>query len=132
MHSTSYTGLRSFSGNAAVAARIDVERVWCLEMSCMHGMGDMQYAIPCVYKIITDVCCCHLQSKVKFATNVLQLVKKHLCFVTCRWVTNRDSLAPGDPCFFCDVCFRMLHYDAEGNKLGEFLAYPYVDPGIFN
>lgn len=69
------------------------------------------------------------------------LVKKHWlctrkCFVckmyTARWVTNRDTLAPEDPCFFCDVCFRMLHYDAEGNKLGEFLAYPYVDPGIFN
>ncbi|EPY78374.1 snRNA-activating protein complex subunit 3 [Camelus ferus] len=27
---------------------------------------------------------------------------------------------------------RMLHYDSEGNKLGEFLAYPYVDPGTFN
>ena len=51
---------------------------------------------------------------------------------TARWVTNKDSLAPEDPCFFCDVCFRMLHYDAEGNKLGDFLAYPYVDPGIFN
>ncbi|KGL80445.1 snRNA-activating protein complex subunit 3, partial [Tinamus guttatus] len=69
------------------------------------------------------------------------LIKKHWlctrkCFVckmyTARWVTNQDSLAPEDPCFFCDVCFRMLHYDAEGNKLGEFLAYPYVDPGIFN
>ncbi|KAM6227656.1 snRNA-activating protein complex subunit 3 isoform 2-T2 [Spheniscus humboldti] len=69
------------------------------------------------------------------------LIKKHWlctrkCFVckmyTARWVTNKDSLAPEDPCFFCDVCFRMLHYDVEGNKLGEFLAYPYVDPGIFN
>ncbi|XP_067839509.1 snRNA-activating protein complex subunit 3 [Heptranchias perlo] len=49
-----------------------------------------------------------------------------------RWVTNNDSFAPEDPCFFCDVCFRMLHYDADGNKMGEFLAYPYVDPGIFN
>uniref|UniRef100_UPI00398F1055 snRNA-activating protein complex subunit 3 n=1 Tax=Pristiophorus japonicus TaxID=55135 RepID=UPI00398F1055 len=49
-----------------------------------------------------------------------------------RWVTNNDRFAPEDPCFFCDVCFRMLHYDADGNKMGEFLAYPYVDPGIFN
>nr|XP_013811888.1 PREDICTED: snRNA-activating protein complex subunit 3 isoform X1 [Apteryx mantelli mantelli] len=58
---------------------------------------------------------------------------EHIIIVTdIRWVTNKDSLAPEDPCFFCDVCFRMLHYDAEGNKLGEFLAYPYVDPGIFN
>ncbi|OCU01013.1 snRNA-activating protein complex subunit 3 [Xenopus laevis] len=51
---------------------------------------------------------------------------------TARWVTVNDSLAPDDPCFFCDVCFKMLHYDTDGNKLGEFLAHPYVDPGIFN
>ncbi|KAM9137743.1 snRNA-activating protein complex subunit 3 isoform 4-T9 [Pangshura tecta] len=58
---------------------------------------------------------------------------EHIIIITdIRWVTNEDSLAPEDPCFFCDVCFRMLHYDAEGNKLGEFLAYPYVDPGTFN
>ncbi|XP_069482152.1 snRNA-activating protein complex subunit 3 [Ambystoma mexicanum] len=58
------------------------------------------------------------------------------CFVCkmyiARWVTNEDSLAPEDPCLFCDVCFRMLHYDEEGNKLGEFLCYPYLDPGTFN
>ncbi|KAF4025354.1 hypothetical protein G4228_017364 [Cervus hanglu yarkandensis] len=58
---------------------------------------------------------------------------EHVVVITdIRWVTNNDSFAPQDPCFFCDVCFRMLHYDAEGNKLGEFLAYPYVDPGTFN
>ncbi|KAL7988675.1 hypothetical protein Chor_007594 [Crotalus horridus] len=69
------------------------------------------------------------------------LTKKHWlwtkkCFVckmyTARWVTNDDSLAPQEPSFFCDVCFQTLHYDADGKKLGEFLAYPYVDPGIFN
>ncbi|KAG8595492.1 hypothetical protein GDO81_001538 [Engystomops pustulosus] len=49
-----------------------------------------------------------------------------------KWVTNQDSLAPDDPCFFCDVCFKMLHYDTEGNKLGDFLAYVYVDHGTFN
>ncbi|KAG8595496.1 hypothetical protein GDO81_001538 [Engystomops pustulosus] len=52
--------------------------------------------------------------------------------VDIRWVTNQDSLAPDDPCFFCDVCFKMLHYDTEGNKLGDFLAYVYVDHGTFN
>ncbi|XP_048639890.1 snRNA-activating protein complex subunit 3 isoform X3 [Marmota marmota marmota] len=58
---------------------------------------------------------------------------EHVVVITdIRWVTNSDSFAPEDPCFFCDVCFRMLHYDSEGNKLGEFLAYPYVDPGTFN
>ncbi|KAH0519948.1 snRNA-activating protein complex subunit 3 [Microtus ochrogaster] len=58
---------------------------------------------------------------------------EHVVVITdIRWVTNNDTFAPEDPCFFCDVCFRMLHYDSEGNKLGEFLAYPYVDPGTFN
>ncbi|XP_063331305.1 snRNA-activating protein complex subunit 3 [Pelmatolapia mariae] len=49
-----------------------------------------------------------------------------------RWYTTNDQFAPSDPCLFCDKCFRMLHYDAQGNKLGEFLAYPYVDRGAFN
>ncbi|CAL8330079.1 unnamed protein product [Merluccius merluccius] len=49
-----------------------------------------------------------------------------------RWLTTNDHFAPCDPCLFCDKCFRMLHYDKHGNKLGDFLAYPYVDPGAFN
>ncbi|XP_070791647.1 snRNA-activating protein complex subunit 3 isoform X3 [Pituophis catenifer annectens] len=58
---------------------------------------------------------------------------EHIVIITdIRWVTNEDSLAPQEPSFFCDACFQTLHYDADGNKLGEFLAYPYVDPGIFN
>ncbi|KAK7930514.1 hypothetical protein WMY93_006909 [Mugilogobius chulae] len=49
-----------------------------------------------------------------------------------RWYTTNDQFAPSDPCLFCDKCFRMLHYDTEGNKLGHFLAYPYIDRGAFN
>ncbi|MBN3303795.1 SNPC3 protein, partial [Amia calva] len=49
-----------------------------------------------------------------------------------RWVTSNDPFAPEDPCLFCETCFRMLHYDNHGHKLGDFLAYPYVDPGTFN
>ncbi|XP_068445295.1 snRNA-activating protein complex subunit 3 isoform X2 [Clinocottus analis] len=49
-----------------------------------------------------------------------------------RWLTTNDRLAPSDPCLFCDKCFRMLHYDAQGKKIGAFLAYPYVDRGAFN
>uniref|UniRef100_A0A8C6TKS5 snRNA-activating protein complex subunit 3 n=1 Tax=Neogobius melanostomus TaxID=47308 RepID=A0A8C6TKS5_9GOBI len=49
-----------------------------------------------------------------------------------RWYTTNDQFAPSDPCLFCDKCFRMLHYDTEGNKLGHFLAYPYIDKGAFN
>lgn len=49
-----------------------------------------------------------------------------------RWYTTNDQFAPSDPCLFCDKCFRVMHYDAQGNKVGEFLAYPYVDRGAFN
>lgn len=54
------------------------------------------------------------------------------CFLPPRWVTTGDRFAPSDPCLFCDKCFRMLHYDAEGKKLGEFQAFPFVDRGAFN
>ncbi|KAM3833956.1 snRNA-activating protein complex subunit 3 [Diretmus argenteus] len=49
-----------------------------------------------------------------------------------RWLTTNDRFAPSEPCLFCDKCFRMLHYDSKGNKLGDFLCYSYVDPGAFN
>ncbi|XP_053227870.1 snRNA-activating protein complex subunit 3 isoform X3 [Podarcis raffonei] len=97
--------------------------------------GDCEHIV-----IITDIRLIHRDDCLDRSLYPL-LTKKHWlwtkkCFVckmyTARWVTNDDSLAPEDPSFFCDVCFRMLHYDAEGKKLGEFLAYPYVDPGIFN
>ncbi|KAG3287286.1 snRNA-activating protein complex subunit 3 [Ictidomys tridecemlineatus] len=97
--------------------------------------GDCEHVV-----VITDIRLVHYDDCLDRTLYPL-LTKKHWlwtrkCFVckmyTARWVTNSDSFAPEDPCFFCDVCFRMLHYDSEGNKLGEFLAYPYVDPGTFN
>ncbi|XP_003216487.3 snRNA-activating protein complex subunit 3 isoform X1 [Anolis carolinensis] len=97
--------------------------------------GDCEHIV-----IITDIRLIHRDDCLDRSLYPL-LTRKHWlwskkCFVckmyTARWVTNEDSLAPQDPCFFCDVCFQMLHYDEQGNKLGEFLAYPYVDPGIFN
>ncbi|XP_048360218.1 snRNA-activating protein complex subunit 3 [Sphaerodactylus townsendi] len=97
--------------------------------------GDCEHIV-----IITDIRLIHRDDCLDRRLYPL-LIKKHWlstkkCFVckmyTARWVTNDDSLAPQDPSFFCDTCFQMLHYDADGNKLGQFLAYPYVDPGIFN
>ncbi|KAH0628327.1 hypothetical protein JD844_009327 [Phrynosoma platyrhinos] len=97
--------------------------------------GDCEHII-----IITDIRLIHRDDCLDRSLYPL-LTRKHWlwtkkCFVckmyTARWVTNEDSLAPQDPSFFCNICFQMLHYDAHGNKLGEFLAYPYVDPGTFN
>ncbi|XP_053358458.1 snRNA-activating protein complex subunit 3 [Clarias gariepinus] len=65
------------------------------------------------HKVVTRKCCvCHLYIG--------------------RWITMNDALAPMDPCLYCDQCFRQLHYDQDGNKLGDFQAYVYVDPGAFN
>ena len=34
---------------------------------------------------------------------------------------------PEEPFFFCDICFRGFNYDENGEKIGDFRAYPYVD-----
>ncbi|KAM9769912.1 snRNA-activating protein complex subunit 3 [Menidia menidia] len=97
--------------------------------------GDCEHLI-----IITDVRLAHksdcLDKKLyPLLTHKHRIVtqKCAVCHVfIARWYTTNDQFAPCDPCLFCDKCFRMLHYDADGNKLGEFLAYPYVDRGAFN
>ncbi|KAK3286041.1 hypothetical protein CYMTET_6386 [Cymbomonas tetramitiformis] len=40
-------------------------------------------------------------------------------------VTRKDKLAPLSPCFFCDSCYRGLHFDAAGNQLYSFEVAPY-------
>ncbi len=51
---------------------------------------------------------------------------------TAKWITREDSFSPTDPSFFCDKCFRMLHYDTDGKKLGSFKAWPYVDANVYS
>ncbi|XP_035667237.1 snRNA-activating protein complex subunit 3-like [Branchiostoma floridae] len=62
--------------------------------------------------------------------------RRQMCRVcatfTAKWVTYDDQLAEESPCFFCDLCFKALHYSKDQTKLAEFEAYPYVDMGIFN
>ena len=42
------------------------------------------------------------------------------------WMTFGSIVTPEDPCFFCETCFRMLHYDQQGNRTVEgFKAYRY-------
>ncbi|KAM8771446.1 snRNA-activating protein complex subunit 3 [Acanthopagrus schlegelii] len=97
--------------------------------------GDCEHLV-----IITDVRLAHkndcLDKKLyPLLTHKHRVITKKctICHVFIgRWFTTNDQFAPSDPCLFCDKCFRMLHYDADGNKLGDFLAYPYVDPGAFN
>jgi len=44
-----------------------------------------------------------------------------------KWKTMSDHLAFEDPSYFCDKCFRYLHYTKDGKRLYEFEAYPCVD-----
>ena len=46
---------------------------------------------------------------------------------TATWMTSGSKRDPEDPCFYCDKCLRMFHYDAEGNKVDDFFLMHYVD-----
>ncbi|KAM8880346.1 snRNA-activating protein complex subunit 3 [Spinachia spinachia] len=97
--------------------------------------GDCEHLV-----IITDVRLTHANDCLDKKLYPM-LVQKHrvptqkcaVCHVYIgRWLTTNDQFAPSNPCLFCDQCFRMLHYDTKGNKLGQFMAFPYVDRGAFN
>jgi len=45
---------------------------------------------------------------------------------SCRNVTFNDPFGEGNPTFFCDQCYRPLHYDISGKLLyRDFEVYPY-------
>ncbi|XP_023234841.1 snRNA-activating protein complex subunit 3-like isoform X1 [Centruroides sculpturatus] len=44
-----------------------------------------------------------------------------------RWITYNNTRLPYDPFFFCNACFRSFNYTVDGQKIGEFQAYPYYD-----
>ena len=48
------------------------------------------------------------------------------CF-PCSWSTVNDELAEESPAFFCENCFKALHYTKDGKKVTSFEAYPYFD-----
>ena len=67
---------------------------------------------------------CHLHSHVS-----CRIINQCLYYtiVIVSWVTRHDELAAEDPAFYCDSCFKMLHYTEDGLKLCNFKAYPYYD-----
>ena len=44
------------------------------------------------------------------------------------WVTKDNDRVPEDPYFFCNECFFGFNYTFDGQKLGNFKAFEYVDP----
>ncbi|XP_076583508.1 snRNA-activating protein complex subunit 3 [Chaetodon auriga] len=111
-----------------LTAKVGFPYLYCHQGDCEHLV------------IITDVRLAHKNDCLDKKLYPLLMHKHRVATQKCavchvfigRWFTTNDQFAPSDPCLFCDKCFRMLHYDAQGNKLGDFLAYPYVDRGAFN
>lgn len=44
-----------------------------------------------------------------------------------KWKTMNDPLAFEDPSYFCEKCFKYLHYTEDGKRLYKFEAYPCND-----
>lgn len=55
----------------------------------------------------------------------------HMCSAcqirTVRWMVERSIVSPADPDHYCDICFKMLHYNKKGEKICDFKAYRYTD-----
>lgn len=46
---------------------------------------------------------------------------------TATWVTYENKRVTHDPFFFCGKCFTKYNYTADGKKIGNFRAEPFVD-----
>ena len=44
-----------------------------------------------------------------------------------RWMVVNSVVSPADPDHYCDICFKMLHYNSKGEKICDFKAYRYND-----
>lgn len=65
----------------------------------------------------------------------LQLTTSSLKFTVCnacqtrpvKWMVANSVHSPCDPAHYCDVCFKMFHYNAQGEKTCDFKAFQYTD-----
>ncbi|XP_031557356.1 snRNA-activating protein complex subunit 3-like [Actinia tenebrosa] len=101
--------------------RLGYPYLYCHQGNCEHLI------------IFTDLRLLHVDDSKNAMDYPLQ-VFKHRCrrrrcrvcnIYTAEWVTKNDILASEDPSFFCDKCFKSLHY-AKGEKLCDFEAYPFM------
>ncbi|XP_065911015.1 snRNA-activating protein complex subunit 3-like [Dysidea avara] len=103
--------------------RLGYPYLYCHQGNCEHLM------------MFTDVSMLHpddCQDIKMYPLLVFQArARRRVCGIcaiyTATWVTRHDELAAEDPAFYCDSCFKMLHYTEDGLKLCNFKAYPYYD-----
>ncbi|XP_071846004.1 snRNA-activating protein complex subunit 3-like isoform X1 [Apostichopus japonicus] len=108
--------------------RLGYPYLYCHQGNCEHLV------------VFSDIRLMHgddCQDPAKYPMLINKPFKKRLLCMICKafcskWMTRNDSFTPLDRTFQCDTCFRMLHYDQDGKKLGTFEAYPYIDAAIFS
>jgi len=73
---------------------------------------------------------CFDKTKYPVVHNVLRIhrLRCRACNTyTATWMTTGSKRDPEDPCFYCDKCLEMFHYDRNGDKIGDFQLLHYVD-----
>ncbi|KAK9818103.1 hypothetical protein WJX72_007223 [[Myrmecia] bisecta] len=84
--------------------------------------------------IIRDVRRCHIDDPASESAYPLLTFQKRkrrrectLCTLRpALKVTYNDATAPMNPCFWCDVCYNAMHYDANGSLLDStYQVFPY-------
>lgn len=57
------------------------------------------------------------------------LNRRRRCFIcqkkSAKWMTRNDSLVYNNPAFFCELCFDLLHFDPNGQRVGDFISIPF-------
>lgn len=59
--------------------------------------------------------------------NKIRRKKCRVCDIyPARWVTRGDRMGPENPCFYCDQCYKPLHYKVDGTlQYTDFQVFPY-------
>jgi snRNA-activating protein complex subunit 3 len=95
--------------------RLNYRYLYCHQGNCMH------------YLVFTEMRLIHngdndngLWYPIRTFQGKVNRKKCQICdlYSAC-WVTFRDKLTPEDPSFFCDTCFRQLHYTSDGYLVQE-------------
>jgi len=73
-----------------------------------------------------------IQNKKRYPVQTFQCkIRRRKCRICdiypAKYVTCNDPLSIENPCFFCELCYRPLHYTKEGHLIyKDFEVYPYV------
>ncbi|KAL0487741.1 snRNA-activating protein complex subunit SRD2 [Acrasis kona] len=101
--------------------RLHERYVYCHQGNCMH------YIVFTEMRLVND-----LDNDNAFAYPIRTFqakIRRRKCGVCdiypSQWVTYKDKYTADEPSFFCDTCYRKLHYDDEGKLLYSYEVFRY-------